>query len=411
VTNNPVQMKKVVSSSSVPAKTPLKHRIRTYTWGGQTYDRIVGWIYPPKKKFISPSAWKDPHPYSCTLMEGDITHFQGTVGRSLRPADPPSITFYEVGDLPVGSNYPIGAPAIPSFNSGLESRAVNKALNQLKNEKINLAVAFAERGETTELLLGTLHGLAKAARSLRNGDMRGVARGLALRRTPKSPRGSNFSQKWLELQYGWRPLYSDVFGAVAALHAADQDDPKRYMTTVTGRVRDQVTVRSKNLVNSNACWGGQSVSEEMEGCFVRLDYYLENPFLASLASLGITNPAVVLWERVPFSFVVDWFLPIASYLSGFDAALGYKFRAGTCSRLFRRQFNSWVYPKPGTSGTGEIALTVAGAYHQRQIALTRTLYSSSPLPRFPGFKNPFPKNGEHISNALALFISSLRLFK
>jgi len=38
--------------------------------------------------------------------------------------------------------------------------------------------------------------------------------------------------------------------------------------------------------------------------------------------LGLTNPVQVLWDAVPMSFVVDWFLPVNKYLSSFDASLG-----------------------------------------------------------------------------------------
>lgn len=50
---------------------------------------------------------------------------------------------------------------------------------------------------------------------------------------------------------------------------------------------------------------------------------LETPQLISQLVpklLGFTNPAAVLWEATPFSFVVDWFLPIGDYLKTLDGS-------------------------------------------------------------------------------------------
>jgi hypothetical protein len=38
--------------------------------------------------------------------------------------------------------------------------------------------------------------------------------------------------------------------------------------------------------------------------------------------MGLTNPAVVAWELVPFSFVVDWFVNVSEFLGQFDEFIG-----------------------------------------------------------------------------------------
>lgn len=393
----------VISSSSAKQKTPLPVRIKTWTYAGRTYSRQAGWIYPPKKRKVSPTAWRNPTPYSCSLEEGDLTLFNGCY-QYHDPNSPASYT--EVGMLRCDS-FDVKCPALGSFDPGLSTRAEIAALNKLKDQSVNLAVAFAERSETAALLVGTLSGLAKAARSLSHGDMRGVARGLGLKGSPKVPRGQTFPQKWLELQYGWQPLYNDVFGAVAALHSADQSEPKRYAQTVKGKV--STTANNYSSAYHNYCYRTYKQERFSEGAFVRLDYFLRNPFLASLASLGITNPAEVVWERVPFSFVVDWFIPIGSYLSSMDSALGWDFRGGSLTKVKRRFWTAGITAAPNPAGpNGFQAGTIYGEARVRQLMLSRTVYSKSPVPRVPPFKNPFPQNGKHIANALALFASSLR---
>ena len=46
--------------------------------------------------------------------------------------------------------------------------------------------------------------------------------------------------------------------------------------------------------------------------------------VASAAQFGLTNPLLVAWEVVPFSFVVDWFLPVGDYLEGLTSLHGLK---------------------------------------------------------------------------------------
>lgn len=388
-----------------PAKqsVPFRYRIKSWVYKGQVYTRVKG--YRPKSIRYAPNTWRDPKPYSGSFSRGNVTHFNGTV-QTYNP-NAPTVTNTIAGDLDV-NRFGVSCPAIPAPSAGLGNEAVIKALNNLKGQSVNLAVAMAERTETAELLIGTLAGLSKAARSLRRGDMRGVATGLGLTHPPKRPGGNlSFSQKWLELQYGWMPLYNDVYGCVSALHQRDQDDPKRYTVTAKGRVKVPFRTYSPPRV-IQAGVRAANTTEGFEGVFVRLDYYLENPLLASLSSLGITNPAEVVWERVPFSFAVDWFLPIGRYLSALDATLGYKFRAGSQTWLFRRKYDGWISAGP-TPGFQFLPGTVWGASHVEQLSISRSVFSSSPLPRVPSFKNPFPKNGIHIANAIALFSSSMRL--
>lgn len=47
-----------------------------------------------------------------------------------------------------------------------------------------------------------------------------------------------------------------------------------------------------------------------------------NPNLLLFNQLGLVNPAYVLWDAVPFSFVADWFLPVGRYLQSYSDWVG-----------------------------------------------------------------------------------------
>jgi hypothetical protein len=48
-----------------------------------------------------------------------------------------------------------------------------------------------------------------------------------------------------------------------------------------------------------------------------------NPNLDLLQSLGLANPAEVIWELVPFSFLIDHVVGIGNFLSSFSDELGW----------------------------------------------------------------------------------------
>ena len=139
--------------------------------------------------------------------------------------------------------------------------------------------------------------------------------------------------------------------------------------------------------------------KEIHQVLVRLDYELESPLIATAAQVGMINPLEIVWERLPYSFVVDWFAPVGPWLNALTAASGWRFLAGTCTVSRRLEqtgnFLKFQGDLPNVWSAGG-----AASYVNRCFSISRTLYSSSPLPRFPGLKNPL--SAQHLGNALAL---------
>lgn len=231
-----------------------------------------------------------------------------------------------------GSTYPIFMGDGDAFGAVLRDsnvlptaamldQALIKARLKMKTGDVNLGVAFAERKRTANLVTDTALQLVCSMRKLRRGNFRGAASCLGVR-NPGKPRGSSIPQRWLELQYGWRPLLSDVYGSVDALSRQPSDN---WIITGKGVIKEKIQINhTTKYENEGSPAGDLRVSANgWRGVHVRIDAVPQNDLLMSLASLGITNPALIGWELVPFSFVVDWFLPIGSYLESLDAMLGY----------------------------------------------------------------------------------------
>lgn len=56
-----------------------------------------------------------------------------------------------------------------------------------------------------------------------------------------------------------------------------------------------------------------------------------------LSRIGLTNPAVLAWDVIPWSFVVNWVIPIGDWLESIDSTVGLDYLGGTYSRGVRLQ--------------------------------------------------------------------------
>lgn len=300
-----------------------------------------------------------------------------------------------------------GLQALPDY---LEDAAVSKALLGLKNQKVNLSQAFAERGQLVGLTLSAvektaslMQGFLRKRREISRGEffamtVKDLKRGLRKKNT------QGLLKDFLEVQYGVRPLMQDVYGASDALNKRERDGDA-YRATVHGRARQVMNHKWFKQSDYTGSFGYDCDVSESHLAHVRLDYVLDNPLLASLAQLGITNPIDLAWEELPFSFVVDWFLPVGNYLESLDAALGWSFKGGTLSCISRNKVSGDV-PTLRDDYWKFLYLPSYSPYRESNYHFERYVYTSSPLPRIPRFKNPF--SGQHIANAIALVFARIR---
>jgi len=291
----------------------------------------------------------------------------------------------------------IGAEGVLTEDaSALRDRALITALAALKGKNVDLGVAFAERKQTAEFVSDTIGSIVSSVRNLKRGRVRKAMADLGLTHKAREPRGSNWPRKWLELQYAARPLYSDIYGSVVALSKRDAGD---WRVTAKGSA-------SKEISRTRPPSGGGNVGEYYGtlngslGVRVRIDALPSAGPLAAARSVGLTNPALIAWELVPFSFVVDWALPIGDYLNSLDAYLG---------------FDSWYIVTSVRSegiwvGTGRSPFPTATPdrngiennfrEYKRIFSLSRTVSTEKLLPVMPRFKDPTSLS--HLATSLSL---------
>lgn len=298
-------------------------------------------------------------------------------------------------------------------------------LGELHEHDVNLAVVYAERTATANLVKGTATKLLKGARALKKGNFSEAARHLGLPRSGlrKDHKGKwkrtnftrdAFSQKWLEFSYGWAPLYNDMYGSLVAADKALAKNPFR-LTPVSKQAHYSETITSSSLASNGPYPVEVQLIEKVHvkqvmkiACNVRVN----NPALATVQSVGLTNPALVAWELVPFSFVIDWFVPIGSWLTAVAPLVGI-----TPQDVFRTAFSEENYETGGVFNKKSWQVFGKGPPTYKwewRTATTSTVYSpgkslrivvsrtednlsvSFPQPQFPGA-------WQQAASALALF--------
>lgn len=224
-----------------------------------------------------------------------------------------------------------GSPATVSVPT---ESLVNKLRNKIREGDFNAPVALAERKSTFDMILGTASKIAGAARSVKKGKFRKACSQLGCKyKNPKDLKGAlTPANYWLEIQYGWKPLYQDIYNGMVATDQAQQRAENR-KRRVSVYQKGELSDTGKASTAIGIPWGaGQAyiyvpTSGQISGIFkqkLSAIVECENPTLATVDSLGILNPALVAWELVPFSFVFDWFLPVGDWIAATTPLWGYK---------------------------------------------------------------------------------------
>lgn len=250
-----------------------------------------------------------------------------------------------------------GRSAPVDSNDFLFKLVENRLNGKLRNSDIDLGVSLGEYRETAAFLSKSVVKVAKSYRQLRKGDVSGAMTTLTGRpnsRWKDIPGAS--SDAWLAYTYGLRPLVNDVYGACSALEKAYARP--RDLTRIVSRLSKTTVMTiggevSFNLVERLSIAGRRT----LVGVF---SYRVANPLVHSLDQLGVINPLSVAWELVPFSFVVDWFIPVGRFISdivppqGLDFMDGYVYLKGSGTATYRITQPPGVFCTYGADETDEV---------------------------------------------------------
>lgn len=276
--------------------------------------------------------------YVYTLRVADRVDVIGFASHRPKPK-PLSDTYGQIHEHTTGFLYRVGnryGPADWVFGGYKKSRkessyndaitAASTAYRKLGEGRFNAALNLAEFGQTASMVAKRARQLAEAAACMARGDASGLHRALGLPAPSRSERADlnrsspdRLADNWLEYNYGWKPLVQDVYNAVES-----------YQKGITGkgsRIRVAQHYGAPPPPRRPPGYDPYSYKDPTVGRHVgrssaQFSGTVTNSRARTLQELGFLNPALLAWEKLPYSFVVDWFLPIGDLLAGLTAGAG-----------------------------------------------------------------------------------------
>lgn len=352
------------------AKNITKVRgIMDYSWpsmsyiSGNPYSGVSGGRFIVTPNAMNPGNHKDPKNWGYDVV--DDTYFSGQLIRQ------EGASHYQ--HTYIGCLEPSWGLEAPSWDrTPLYNRALEK-LNAKVRGDLDLSIDLAEAGTTGRMI----RGITEVVRFAKSGRWKST---------------KTLADGWLQWQYGWKPLFSDIYDAC--------DDGQRVarkaLTHVKASVKHPIWAdyRSVTSVKSAPQHPMRVQGTGVQACTIAV--WLE-PRTGSwdIGQWSSLNPVSIGWELIPYSFVVDWFVDVGSWLRNLETAFLYGtiFKSGYVSELYAydgKQFalnnsNGYVLGSGGPYPETWMKIVHAEASTRRR-SFRRTVLTSYPFPRKPTFK-------------------------
>jgi len=210
-----------------------------------------------------------------------------------------------------------------SFDANDDINLINRLKTKVRGSDFNMGNFLGEGHETLAMIGDAALTIASSLRSLRKGDVYTATRtllknGKPLYRGPLNRvnvrRGvvDQLSNNWLALSWGWMPLVQDMrSGAELLAHSLN--------VPFSRRVRVASSKKAPHVFSTATMAGGWIRSKQI------IAILSEPESIPKM--LGLLDPEVVAWELTPFSMLVDYVVPIGSWLEAraFASSLSGKF--------------------------------------------------------------------------------------
>lgn len=257
---------------------------------------------------------------------------------------------------------------------------------EVTGETSSLGIAFAQWRQSFGMVANRAYQLARAGKALYRGRFSDFLNVLGIQpkkrhRRKKRNRPKEAAGLWLEYQFGWRPLAGDIFNAFQQL-----EEPLPVDTFAVGR-------QEIRLISN-------SVSDLAQKTLVyqRADVAIENPNLFLANQLGLVNIGEIVFDGIPFSFVLDWFTDCQTWISSFTDWVGLRVENPAISTVRTVFAERWVFP----DRSGEPCKTSCSMF-ERKLGMIK------PLPNFDVLAN-LGKSKTRAGNAMALLTQILSRF-
>lgn len=266
-------------------------------------------------------------------------------------------------------------PTVQLLREMASTRSTTKAAEEAASWQARLNKLRMTKGGTLRSKdLGRLFSKDQKSR-MREMDKAYRRRAQALQRA-RYVTGKSAATSWLVYQFALIPLMSDIYN-ICQFISEGVTAPNGFRAFA--EMEDPLT---RPPVKAGVIDMGGSFTSK-RGVKVDVHYRVNNPALFNLERYGLTDPLTIAWELVPLSFVVDWFVPVGTFLDSLGLPLGLVFENG-----YRTLYCEWTLQQNFRLNSQYVDGREP-SYSGKLDAMNRQLYISfpSPVPYFRGFGN------------------------
>lgn len=205
---------------------------------------------------------------------------------------------------------------------------------------------------------------------------------------------------WLGYVYGVKPTLQSIHDTIASTKNHYYNLSKMFHGKKTSTRSDVVNLPSY----LDGTWKARVQIRSSVRVYYKVRLQIPDEPLTQLARFTSLNPVSIAWELLPWSFVIDWFLPIGDYLRNLESYLVY-------NQYFKSGFKttSWSYEGELAGSRTTVAGASVGGVHACSSLdryMKREVLTSLPVPAFPNFRAELGSG--RLLNAAALLTSFLR---
>lgn len=363
-------------------------------WAKYISPRKLAW----RRQYIKGTLPENPYHYSLEVTFPPVGAILGNYwygsGNAKWGFETYNIRGY-LGDWVPAISWPDASPDRDSLLASVQSLALKRYFDELDGSSVHIANMIAERAQTVDLIKGYLKTLLKL---VKNFSLKRIA--LELESLLSIHKNKKLADETLAFLFGARPLMDDLYGIVEKM----SEDSKPETIKVRGSAKKKSVITTVQPVDFGEITFVTTI--EVRYSYVTL-WHVDSTLTTTLQDLGLINPAEVLWEKLPWSFVIDWVWPIGNWIRSLTSDVGLTFINGTYTeKISETTVASY-------KGVRSYQDNSTGMYQERSFIATRTLNRKNrvildkpPALRFPSFKNPISVT--HLIESLALFRQLLK---
>lgn len=297
-----------------------------------------------------------------------------------------SVDLYSTGKWWNGQTLPetftgtsfLSAPALDLQRA--KDVAVTGAWAKAQTSEILALTTLAEGKKTIQSIGNILKRIVHIGRLLRKGRLIELSRQFSAK---------NLADRWMEGRYAIRPLCYDMAGALAAFRATKKP-PRQTFRSGGG---DQGSNTQGGVVTYSSVGYGYGNGVVYSSKATHRTISVRSGVLASLEGIsnssiwGLDQPFESIWELIPFSFVVDWFLNVGKTIASWTPNPGIK---GLASWSVVEDTTSYVITVESSSSNWNVPKKLMDTYSVTGGQIVKTVWTqqrmANPLlPIIPSF--------------------------